>query len=217
MAERHLIFAPHPDDEQIGCAAVIVRAVRAGEGVRVVIITAGQNLLAVCAGIAADPSPAEVGRHREAESLRSCRILGLADEQVVFLGHEDGAVDRDSGAITADCHKHITDFQPTRIYCTSMWDEHPDHRAALHAVAAARAAAGSTAPIWQYAGRETLDKSARPYTAVNIADVYDLKRTALAVSASHIELISRHQQKPVMANFVETFCRREECFALYEG
>lgn len=217
MSERHLIFAPHPDDEQIGCAAVIARAVRAGEAVRVVVLTDGQNLLAVCAGISAEPSPAEVGARRKAETLRSCRTLGLAGEHIVFLGYEDGRVERDRVAIAADCRKHIADFRPTRIYCTSMWDEHRDHRAAVRAVAAARAAAGSAADILQYAGRETLDKSGKPYTAVDIADVYALKRAAMSESASHLEAISPHQREPIKADFLETFCRGEECFSRYEG
>ena len=217
MSERHLVFAPHPDDEQIGCAAVLVRANRAGEAVRVVIITAGQNLLAVCAGITTDPTPAEVGRRREAESLRSCRLLGLADEQVVFLGHVDGAVERDADRIADDCRRQIVDFQPTRIYCTSQWDGHPDHRAALHAVAAARTASGSHAPLWQYSRRETFDQAGQPYAAVDIGDVYDLKREALAYGACHLEVISPHQQQPVMPDFLEQFCRREECFAPFEG
>ncbi|MBN1670410.1 MAG: PIG-L family deacetylase [Kiritimatiellae bacterium] len=217
MSERHLIFAPHPDDEQIGCAAVIARAVRAREAVRVVVITSGQNLLAVCAGISADPSPDEVGARREAETLRSCRILGLAEEHILFLGYEDGQIERDSEAIAADCRRQIAGFRPSRIYCTSVWDEHPDHRAAVRAVAAARVAAGSTADIWQYARREILDASGAPCTAVNIRDFYALKRLAMAESSSHIGIISPHQQKPVQADFINVYCRTEECFCRYEA
>lgn len=214
MFARHLIVAPHPDDELIGCGAIIARAVRAGEAVRVVMVTSGQNLLSVLARITTEPSPDEVGRRREAESVRACRLLGLATEHILFLRYTDGFVARDAVAVTADCRSLITEFQPTRLYCTSPWDVHADHRAAAHAVAAARVAAGSTAELWQYAARDVLDASGAPYVALNVGEFDELKRAALAECRSHIDVISPHQQRPIQADFVNDFCHAEECFAL---
>src|SRR5215470_14613399 len=46
-----VIFAPHPDDEVIGCAGVIMQALARGARVKVVAITNGDGFPAAAAGV----------------------------------------------------------------------------------------------------------------------------------------------------------------------
>ncbi len=42
-ADRVLILAPHPDDEDIGCAGVIQRALKSGAKVKIMYLTNGDH------------------------------------------------------------------------------------------------------------------------------------------------------------------------------
>src|SRR5215475_14791440 len=50
-----VVFAPHPDDEVIGCAGIIMQALARGERVKVVTITSGDGFPAAAAGVAHKP------------------------------------------------------------------------------------------------------------------------------------------------------------------
>lgn len=54
-AESVMVFAPHPDDEVIGCAGVIQQALARGARVTVVDITSGDGFPAAAAGVTHKP------------------------------------------------------------------------------------------------------------------------------------------------------------------
>lgn len=211
MNERFLIVAPHPDDEVIGCGGVIARGVADGVSFRIMVVTRGQHLLTSLANIA-EPGPAEIGARREAETRNACGLLGLDAARIAFLGFEDGKVARDAAAVKAALTTAIADFGPTRIYCTSAWDSHPDHSATFRIVEGARAGANCLAPIWQYAGPETLQRSGEPFERIDIGRWHAVKRRAMEEFVCHIGLVSPLQTAPVMPDFMERYCSREECF-----
>ena len=78
-ASRVLVFAPHPDDEAIGCGGLIVRLVEAGVAVRVVLVTDGSG----AGGL--PPGAAQV---RQREFLASLARLEVKDH--AMLGFPDG-------------------------------------------------------------------------------------------------------------------------------
>jgi len=96
-----LIFAPHPDDEVIGCAGIIQRAVAAGKSVRVSFATLGDGF-AHAAAILLHKEEAALGpadylslaRVRQQETIDAARVLGVSPANIVFLGYPDGALDR---------------------------------------------------------------------------------------------------------------------------
>src|SRR5262245_21750286 len=49
--ESIVVFAPHPDDEVIGCAGIIQQALARGARVKVVAITSGDGFPAAAAGV----------------------------------------------------------------------------------------------------------------------------------------------------------------------
>jgi LmbE family N-acetylglucosaminyl deacetylase len=77
-----LVLVAHPDDEVLGMAGVIARAVREGRPLTVAIATDGNAW-----------GSYEEGR-RNAESLAGLALLGVPPEDVVFLGFPDGALNR---------------------------------------------------------------------------------------------------------------------------
>jgi LmbE family N-acetylglucosaminyl deacetylase len=96
-----VVFAPHPDDESIGCGGVIQQALAAGKRVRVVWFTYGDGYpLAAAAlrGKAETQLVAEdflaLARVRQREGLAATRILGLKREDVTFLGYPDAGLDK---------------------------------------------------------------------------------------------------------------------------
>jgi N-acetyl-1-D-myo-inositol-2-amino-2-deoxy-alpha-D-glucopyranoside deacetylase len=99
VGERTLIIAPHPDDETLGGAGIIQKALAAGKQVKVVIMTCGDGFpVAVMENYkVALPGPADyrrMGVDRHKESLVAMKLLGMKPEDVIFLGYPDGGMNK---------------------------------------------------------------------------------------------------------------------------
>lgn len=97
IGERTLIVAPHPDDETLGGAGVIEKAIAAGKQVKVVIMTSGDGYeRAVIENFHVMKPRAEdyrrLGETRHLESLAAMKHFGVKPENVMFLGYPDGGV-----------------------------------------------------------------------------------------------------------------------------
>jgi LmbE family N-acetylglucosaminyl deacetylase len=92
--DRILILAPHPDDETIGCAGIIQQALSAGAQVRVVYLTNGdhnqiafivyEKRLTLRKG-----EFIHMGEVRRQEAIKAMALLGLDENNLVFLGYPD--------------------------------------------------------------------------------------------------------------------------------
>ena len=94
-----VVVAPHPDDETLGCAGVIMRAAARGRSARVVYLTYGDGYPAAAAlhagrdeGELVPEDYVALGRARETQAREAARLLGLADEQLTFLGYPDAGL-----------------------------------------------------------------------------------------------------------------------------
>lgn len=95
--ESVLIFAPHPDDETLGCAGVIMHALDQGARVQVVLMTNGDGspVPAHTNGKGRLLAPARyisLGNIRQNETLAALALLGLEPQDTIFLGYPDGGI-----------------------------------------------------------------------------------------------------------------------------
>jgi len=96
-SESIVVFAPHPDDEVIGCAGIIMQARARGAHVKVVDITSGDGFDAAAAGVTHKKID-EVGpddffalsRLRQTQSRNALEILGGKAGDLIILGYPDG-------------------------------------------------------------------------------------------------------------------------------
>jgi len=131
---RVLIIAPHPDDDVIACAGLLMHA----EAARILFVTDGER----------NPWPQRVklrklfigDRDREAwaamrrrETLESLARLGIEGSCARFLGFPDqrlmSLARRGERAPSIAIADEIRDFAPTLIVSPSTFDAHYDHRA----------------------------------------------------------------------------------------
>ena len=117
-----LVFAPHPDDAEVGMGGTLAKLAAMEKRVGVADMTRGEL------GTKGD---AEI-RAREAEE--ASRILGLTLRINLDLG--DGKL-----ADTEENRRRVTDVirqtRPAHVFVTTTFDRHPDHRAAAELVSAA--------------------------------------------------------------------------------
>lgn len=94
-----LVIAPHPDDEAIGCAAVMMRAIQKRQRVGVVLVTNGDGYPQAAAAVAKKP----VGRLEPADFLRLARVrqqhsvdalgeIGVRGGDLIVLGYPDSGL-----------------------------------------------------------------------------------------------------------------------------
>lgn len=108
---RLLVFAPHPDDEILGCTALLALAQEQKASVKVVIVTSGS------AG--GDPQA------RAAESVAGLAVLQM--EPPDFWNEPDGALPV-SGEIRERYRAIVKAWQPDHIALPATSENHPDHR-----------------------------------------------------------------------------------------
>ncbi|MHB1078972.1 MAG: PIG-L deacetylase family protein [Prosthecobacter sp.] len=96
-----LVIAPHPDDEVIGCAGVMLQALEQHKHVGVVVITSGDGYPALAAAAvkkdrdlltAADFISA--GALRQQHSVRALARLGVLKDGLIFLGYPDSGLEK---------------------------------------------------------------------------------------------------------------------------
>jgi len=76
-----LIVAPHPDDDLITSAGLILRARQAGEVVWVLFMTNG------------DVMGMDSGRQRQDEAVAALDLLHVPEDNIIFLGYPDGSLE----------------------------------------------------------------------------------------------------------------------------
>jgi len=96
--DRVLVLAPHPDDETLGCAGIIQKAVRLGIPVRVVIATYGDDnewsfLVYRKRPVIGPAAVKKMAMVRDREARRAVDRLGLGADHVIFLGYPDHALE----------------------------------------------------------------------------------------------------------------------------
>ncbi len=157
--DRVLVFAPHPDDEALGCGGLIQQARAAGAQVRVVFVTNGDN----------NPWPQRYverrwtiddtcrqrwGARRQLEAVRSVETLGLPADAAVFFNLPDqGLTDlwkqKDARALALHVAE-LESFRPSLLVLAAHDDNHPDHGASFALVQEALKRAGMALPQWAY-------------------------------------------------------------------
>ena len=91
---RLMVFAPHCDDETLGCAGLIQQTLQAGGKAQTVIVTNGDGFRTAVELQTGKlrVEPADYVRFadlRQQESVRALANLGVANDNVVFLGYPD--------------------------------------------------------------------------------------------------------------------------------
>src|SRR5471032_2259162 len=129
--EPCIVFAPHQDDETLGCGALIARKRNEGLPVHVIFITDGG------ASHTGHPfvSSGEMGTIRRREALAALAILGVESCAIHFLGEADGTLNhltpaRQAGLVT-QLASLLEQIKPGEIFLPCSPDGSSEHDAAF--------------------------------------------------------------------------------------
>lgn len=133
IPERAMAIMAHPDDIEFSCAGTLIKWINAGCQVSYVLCTSGD------VGIATPGmTRVEAGRIRERESRQAAEIAGAVE--IIFLREADGLL-----TATLDLRRRLVreirrfrpevviTSDPTVVFASDTYINHPDHRAAATA------------------------------------------------------------------------------------
>ena len=145
-----IVFAPHQDDETLGCGALIARKRNEGLPVHVVFITDGG------ASHPGHPrlSSTAISTMRRQEARTALSILGVESGAIHFLDAADGTLNHLLAAQECELVTRITQLlaaiRPDEIFLPCCPDGSSEHDATFGFICRAVGAAGVRPDIWQY-------------------------------------------------------------------
>lgn len=163
QAARVQVFAPHSDDEVLGCGGTLALLAERGCAIQVVLITDSNTV---------DTRNPSVGQERLEESKRALEVLGVPAP--VCLGETDGGLRR-TNSLAARLKALITEFRPQLLFFPSALDGHRDHFVASELLVDCWRACGSSGRVFLYEGWSPLPASC----VVDISTVIEKKKRAL--------------------------------------
>ena len=216
------VFAPHPDDETLGCGGTIAKRISEGYDVVIVVLTDGRHAFSKILGIYSDPSPEDVKRMRKEEVKRAVKILGVQKKNLIFLDFEDGTLEKNWKKLEERIIQIIEKNSPVEVYFPYEKDVHLDHRVTNRAVRNAIENLGIAVKKYQYSISQKysrigpiIDKMLNIFkhniVHVDISRFHSVKTAAVREFKSEMEIVSSKQQRRLMNN-VEKFLNHEETF-----
>lgn len=203
------IFAPHPDDETLGCGGTIIKKLAQGYNVKVVVLTDGSHSHTTTHGIWDNPSPQELAIMREAETRAAIQVLGVPDENLTFLKFEDGHLSK-SKQLVVDNVKQIflREQNISEVYITHAKDKHKDHQAANAILRKTLEELELTAiEVFNYViwGRER-KRDLGTKVEIDISAVLEQKIEAIQQYKSQITKMSPEHSRPILEpDFLKIF------------
>lgn len=222
MKGRVIVFAPHPDDETLGCGGTMAKKLAEGYEVIIVVMTDGRFLLLKSFGISDDPSPEQVKDIRRGEVLRATRILGVPEENVIFLDFVDGTLAENEKSAEEKVAIILQKFSPEEVYFPYEKDGHPDHQAVNRITKRAIKKLGLNPKMYQYSIAQKFARFGplvdfflsifkRHRVQIDISEFLSLKKEALKEFKTELTTISPRQSKP-RSKDSNKFLKRKEIF-----
>jgi LmbE family N-acetylglucosaminyl deacetylase len=194
------VFAPHPDDDVIGCGGSVLKHVAAGATASIHYLTSGD-------GGDRRRSREDMARVREDEAVRAARKLGVDNLQ--FLRRPDGLLG-ETLDLLVELVNVVRERRPAIAYVPHAGDDHPDHVAAHRVVTRALRTAGgpwlpeSSGESWTTGvvlGYEVWTPIQRPVYFEETTDVFDAQLAALAEHRSQLADIPYDQMLRGLASY----------------
>jgi len=197
-----LVFGPHPDDIEIGMGATVALHARRGDRVGLVDLTRGE--------LGSNGTPEE----RVAEAADAGAVLGAALR--LNLALPDGGLSADDGAQVDRIVRCVRAHRPRAIAMPYWDDRHPDHGAASRLLRQGIFRAGlrrveTAEEPWrpEWVCHYFINDGATPSFVVDVSDVYDVKRQALACHRSQFTpagdgATATRLTSPIFAQLVES-------------
>ena len=129
-----IFFAPHPDDESLGCGGMIAMLRAAQVPVTVVFMTSGS---------ASHPNSKEypakkLAKTREQEAQAACAALGVEDEKVFFLHRQDSQMpfllNSEYSKLKSDIAAIVEQSERNTVFVPWRRDPHGDHIASTKVI-----------------------------------------------------------------------------------
>jgi LmbE family N-acetylglucosaminyl deacetylase len=145
-----VVFAPHQDDETLGCGALIARKRQEGRPVHVVFITDGS------ASHLGHPrfTPDELKTLRRQEAREALRRLGVESCAIHFLDEPDGTLGHLSAERRSALIEKLTAVlhvvRPNKVFLPYQRDGSSEHDAAFELICTALNRAAVPCDVWQY-------------------------------------------------------------------
>lgn len=123
--EKLIVLAPHPDDESLGCGALLARAF-AGAGAHVICLTDGS---------ASHPesikwTPHRLAVQRRAEMIKAIECLGGSARDLTWVGMADSRLYQvDVGSVADKLEQIIEGHGAHHVFVPASEDHHEDHQA----------------------------------------------------------------------------------------
>jgi len=144
LYQSAIVFAPHPDDESLGCGGTILRKRFLGAEVAVIFLTDGR------ASPRQGISEELMASIRMNEALDACRALKVSLNRTYFLGIHDGQLSRERALAVRSVLSVLYDLEPEQVFVPYRWDPHSDHVAANLAVQEALRAWERDTTVYEY-------------------------------------------------------------------
>jgi len=241
LAGSAVVFAPHPDDETLGCGGTIARKRRQGERVQLVILTDGSSSHKRFISVE------ELRSIREDEAKEAAGVLGIEKDSVVFLRFVDQELEKTREEATAMVQGVLESGDFNQVFIPYFREPVADHSAANRIVIEALGRADREVTVYEYPvwfwkhwpwvseGREesggarcslrrTCFQAPRMvmdfHCTVDITGVLDVKREAMSRYRSQMTRLRSGEDWPVLGDvaggtFLECFLQEAEVFRRY--
>lgn len=182
IGRKVLVFAPHPDDETIGCGGIIVKSIKGGDDVVIVWMTSGEF------GTKDHHRNGELAKVREREAKKVATILGV--KNYYFLRQPDSFL-LATPQLIKQVAEIITAHKPDTILC-SYWDKmNNDHIVTYDIVTRATLLAGGVSLSFLCYEVWTPIEDCNYHE--DISGFFDIKLKALSVYKSQTKIIPYDQ------------------------
>lgn len=116
-----LVFAPHPDDETLGCGGTIIRKKAAGAALKIVFMTDGSR------SHAALMDEASLRKRRQQEAIAAAETLGVPADDLIFLGFGDGRLGQSQAAAVNRVCTLLKAHSPAEVFVPHPLEPPLDH------------------------------------------------------------------------------------------
>jgi len=212
-ANKMVVFAPHPDDETLACGGTIMRRIREGYDVHIVVMTDGRHSHDLVLGIQ-EPSTETIAKMRTTEFNEATKVLGVNPKNLVLLEFEDNRLSQHMTEAKARIVQILRQIRPVEVYVPYREDSNEDHRATYEIVRSSFDESNLLTKMYEY----PVWNRNPPHSGVKVivVDVHrELARKTEAIFKYDSQISKRfpHQEKPILGrDFVNTFLSATETF-----